>query len=75
MLVVDDVMLVGKMVRQMLADERDVEEHYRRTAEAALEAAAPLRPTVILQDLVMPDVAWMAVAGLPVPRPRARRGT
>jgi len=55
-LVVDDMPLVGKMVERMLADEPDVEFHYRQTPEAALEAVASLRPTVILQDLVMPTV-------------------
>jgi adenylate cyclase len=56
-LVVDDVVLIGTMVGKMLADEQDMEVHFRRTAEAAIEAAVSLRPTVILQDLVMPDVS------------------
>jgi adenylate cyclase len=55
-LVVDDQELVGMLVRKMLADQPDVEVHFRRTAADALEAAAAVRPTVILQDLVMPDV-------------------
>lgn len=55
-LVVDDSSLIGKMVQQMLADERDIDVHYRQTAAAALEAAVAVQPTVILQDLVMPDV-------------------
>jgi PleD family two-component response regulator len=55
--VVDDVLLIGRMVGTMLADEPDMEVHFRRTGEAAVEAAAALRPTVILQDLVMPDVS------------------
>ena len=55
-LVVDDVALVGKTVQQMLAGRAEVEVHHRQTAVAALETAVLLRPTVILQDLVMPDV-------------------
>jgi len=55
-LVVDDQLLIGTMVRQMLAGEPELECHFRQTADAALEAAATLGPTVILQDLVMPDV-------------------
>jgi len=55
-LVVDDVALVGRAVQQMLAGQPDVEVHHRQTAAAALETAVHLRPTVILQDLVMPDV-------------------
>lgn len=56
-LVVDDVPLIGRAVQAMLADMPDAEVHYRRTAAEALEAAVSLRPTVILQDLVMPDVS------------------
>jgi adenylate cyclase len=62
-LVVDDVQLIGTMVERMLAPERDMEVHFRRTAAAAIEAAASLRPTVILQDLVMPDVTGAEMVG------------
>ncbi|MFM7107316.1 MAG: adenylate/guanylate cyclase domain-containing protein [Planctomycetaceae bacterium] len=62
-LVVDDVKLVGRMVRQMLAGEPDVEVHYAQTPEEALAAAVRLRPTVILQDLVMPDVSGAEMVG------------
>lgn len=55
-LVVDDQALIGTMVQRMLADLPDAEVQFRRDAAAAIEAAATLRPTVILQDLVMPDV-------------------
>lgn len=62
-LVVDDVQLIGTMVQRMLAAEPDMEVHFRRTGAAALEAAASLRPTVILQDLVMPDVTGAEMVG------------
>jgi PleD family two-component response regulator len=55
-LVVDDQALIGASVQRMLAGQPDVEVHFRRDAVSALEAAATLLPTVILQDLVMPDV-------------------
>lgn len=55
-LVVDDQALIGISVQRMLAGQPDVEVHFRRDAVSALEAAVALRPTVILQDLVMPDV-------------------
>ena len=62
-LVVDDMLLVGRAVQEMLADTPDVAVHYRRTAAEALEAAVSLRPTVILQDLVMPDVSGAEMVG------------
>lgn len=55
-LVVDDSMLLGKMVQEMLAGAPDVEVHYRQTAAESLKAAVAVRPTVIRQDLMMPDV-------------------
>lgn len=41
-LVVDDVKLIGTMVQRMLAAEREIEVHFRRTAATALEAAVSL---------------------------------
>ncbi|MFZ4761041.1 MAG: adenylate/guanylate cyclase domain-containing protein [Burkholderiaceae bacterium] len=62
-LVVDDMLLVGRAVQEMLADMPDAEVHYRRTGAEALEAAVTLRPTVILQDLVMPEVSGEEMVG------------
>ncbi|MDB5306004.1 MAG: rsbP 2 [Gemmataceae bacterium] len=55
-LLVDDQAIVGQTVRQMLAGEPDVEFRYCQDPAAAIDAANEFRPTVILQDLVMPDV-------------------
>lgn len=55
-LLVDDQPIVGETVRQMLAAEPDVEFRYCPDPAAAVDAANDFRPTVILQDLVMPDV-------------------
>lgn len=55
-LLVDDQPIVGQTVRLMLADEPDVAFEYCPDPAAALDAAAAFRPTVVLQDLVMPDV-------------------
>jgi len=55
-LVVDDQRLIGVSVERMLSDDPEMEVHFRQTATAALDAAVAVRPTVILQDLVMPDV-------------------
>ena len=55
-LLVDDQPLVGETVRQMLAGEPDIGYRFCPDPTAALDAAADFRPTVILQDLVMPDI-------------------
>jgi adenylate cyclase len=55
-LLVDDQTLIAKIVERYLASSSDIVLEYRRDAASALDAAATFRPTVILQDLVMPDV-------------------
>ncbi|WP_337172977.1 SpoIIE family protein phosphatase [Paludisphaera sp.] len=55
-LLIDDQAMIGEAVRRMLVGEADIEFHACRDASRALEEALRIRPTVILQDLVMPDV-------------------
>lgn len=55
-LLVDDQAMVGELVRRMLIGEHDLALHYCPDPLAALERAVALKPTVILQDLVMPGV-------------------
>jgi sigma-B regulation protein RsbU (phosphoserine phosphatase) len=55
-LLVDDQPIIGEAVRRMLATEADVAFHYCKDAPAALAVANEIRPTVILQDLVMPEI-------------------
>ena len=55
-LLVDDQPIIGEAVRRMLAGEEGVAFHACKDAPAALETAAAVQPTVILQDLVMPEV-------------------
>ena len=55
-LLVDDQALIGKIIERFLEPAPDIVLEFRRDAVSALEAAASFRPTVILQDLVMPDV-------------------
>ncbi len=55
-LLVDDQAMIGEVVRRMLAGETDIEFHACRDAAQALDTALRIRPTVILQDLVMPDI-------------------
>lgn len=55
-LLVDDQPIVGDAVRRMLAPEKDIVFHFCPDPARALAMAAEVNPTVILQDLVMPDI-------------------
>ncbi|MBI1825758.1 MAG: SpoIIE family protein phosphatase [Planctomycetes bacterium] len=55
-LLVDDQAIVGHAVRQMLVPEHDIQLHFCQEPLKAIAMANEIRPTVILQDLVMPDV-------------------
>jgi len=55
-LLVDDQPIVGHAVRQMLQSESDIQFHFCQEPLKAVELASKLAPTVILQDLVMPDI-------------------
>jgi phosphoserine phosphatase RsbU/P len=55
-LLVDDQAIVGESVRRMLAAETDIRFHFCQNPLKAIETANAVQPTVILQDLVMPDI-------------------
>ncbi|MES1983137.1 MAG: diguanylate cyclase [Pseudomonadota bacterium] len=55
-LLVDDQAMVAEAIRRMLGDESDIEFHYCQEPTQALGRANAIKPTIILQDLVMPDV-------------------
>jgi sigma-B regulation protein RsbU (phosphoserine phosphatase) len=55
-LMVDDQAMVGEAVRRMLAGEADIKFHFCSDPTKALAMAAEVQPTVILQDLVMPQM-------------------
>ncbi|MBL8799444.1 MAG: SpoIIE family protein phosphatase, partial [Planctomycetia bacterium] len=55
-LLVDDQAIVGEAVRRMLAGESDIAFHFCSDPTQAVARANELAPTVILQDLVMPDL-------------------
>ncbi|MDH5546649.1 MAG: diguanylate cyclase [Gammaproteobacteria bacterium] len=55
-MLVDDQSIVAEAVRRMLADDPEIEFHYCDQPTRAIDFATELRPTVILQDLVMPDL-------------------
>ncbi len=55
-LLVDDQAIVAEAVRQALSTEDGIDLHYCSRADEAMKAAVHTRPTVILQDLVMPGI-------------------
>ena len=55
-LLVDDQAMVGETVRRMLAPEADIIFQYCQDPTRAVPTAVEWSPTVILQDLVMPEV-------------------
>jgi sigma-B regulation protein RsbU (phosphoserine phosphatase) len=55
-LLIDDQPMIGEAIRRMLAVEADITFHYCRDPTQALKIAQEVKPTVILQDLVMPDM-------------------
>ena len=55
-LLVDDQAIVAAAVKRMLETETDISFHYCQDPNQALQKALEVSPTVILQDLVMPDI-------------------
>lgn len=54
-LLIDDQRIICEAVKRMLLTEPDIEFHYTCDPSQALALARQLCPTLILQDLVMPD--------------------
>jgi len=55
-LLVDDQAMIGEAVRKLLSSQPDIVYEFCRQSTSALAAAESFQPTVILQDLVMPDI-------------------
>jgi len=55
-LLVDDQAIVAEAIRRMLADQDDIQLHTCTDVAQAIPLARALKPSVILQDLVMPGV-------------------
>ena len=58
-LLVDDQKLIGKMVARMLSEELDLRFEHCLDPALALETAERFRPTIILLDLVMPQISGL----------------
>lgn len=55
-LLVDDQLMVAEGIRRMLESETDIQYHYCNDAKKALEMVIDVQPTIILQDIIMPDI-------------------
>jgi len=53
---VDDQLIVAEAVRRMLAHEADIKFFYCSDPTKAVQQAQDIKPTVILQDLIMPTI-------------------
>ncbi|MDI1332431.1 diguanylate cyclase [Pseudomonas sp.] len=60
-LIVDDQHMVVEAVRRQLTNENDLEFHYCTDSNQAVTVAERVKPTVILQDLVMPGVDGLSL--------------
>jgi len=55
-LLIDDQAMIAEAVRRSLSSEEDIEFHYCQDSTKAIKLASEINTTVILQDLVMPDI-------------------
>ncbi|MDQ1363341.1 MAG: Diguanylate cyclase response regulator [Pseudomonadota bacterium] len=60
-LLVDDQAIIAEGIRRMLESEKDIKLHYCSDPGKAINTAIEVNATVILQDLVMPDVDGMTL--------------
>ena len=55
-LLIDDQAMIAEAVRRALSSEKDIEFHYCQDPTKGIKLATEINATVILQDLVMPDI-------------------
>ncbi len=55
-LLIDDQSMVSEILQRSLSKETDIDFHYCSDPTLAITTAIDIAPTIILQDLVMPDV-------------------
>ena len=60
-LMVDDQEIIAKSVQRMLKNESDITFRYCQNSVQAIQIAKSEKPSVILQDLVMPDLDGMTL--------------
>jgi phosphoserine phosphatase RsbU/P len=55
-LLVDDQAIIAEAIKKMLAEETDIDFYYCNDSTNAIQIANEVHPTLILQDLVMPEI-------------------
>jgi len=60
-LLVDDQLMVGELVRRALANEPNIVFHFCSQPGEAVATAQSIAPTIILQDLVMPGIEGLTL--------------
>lgn len=60
-LIVDDQQMIIEAVRRQLASESDLEFHYCTDSTQAVIEAVRVKPTVILQDMIMPGIDGLSL--------------
>src|SRR4030095_5309175 len=55
-LLIDDQAMIGEAVRRMLTSESDIDYVYCQDPTTAIQRANEVCPTVVLLDLVMPEL-------------------
>lgn len=55
-LLIDDQQVIAQAIQHMLKDQKDISFFYCNDPSQAVRMALEIHPTVILQDLVMPDI-------------------
>ena len=60
-LLIDDQLIIAERIRELLSSENYIALHHCQDPVAAFEAASAVKPTVILQDLMMPGVDGLEV--------------
>ena len=60
-LLIDDQPMIAEAVRRMLLPELDITFHYCSDPTQALKVAKSCQPTIILQDLVMPEMEGLVL--------------
>jgi len=53
---IDDQAMIGEAVRRQLSNQPDIDFHYCADGAEAVQLAREIKPTVILQDLIMPGL-------------------
>ncbi len=71
-LLVDDQVIIGEAVRRMLLADGDISFHFCSDPTQAVNVATELSPTVILQDLVMPEVDGLTLVKYYRANPKTR---